>query len=268
MRVADFAQPLQIALRRHEATGRAGDRLDETRRDVFGAIQIDESGEVVGQLHAMGAFAARKEILLEMRMPHVRNAGQRRAELAPVVDHARQRDAAEIDAVVGTLARDEHRPSRVAVRLVIGERDLHRRVDRFRARIGEKDVVEIAWRQLCDARRELEALGMAAQERRDEIELGELLSYGFGDFAAAVSRGAAKQAGRGIDDFFPAVVPVVHAFGADDELGIRLELAVRRERHPVLVERDRLRLRTIGEREFGMAHRSLQNVRGSAVAPV
>ena len=44
--------------------------------------------------------------------------------------------------------------------------------------------------------------------------------------ASAISRAAvpAAQQNRpadGVDDFLAAVVPVVHAFGADDELGIR-----------------------------------------------
>ena len=75
------------------------------------------------------------------------------AELAAVVDDAGQRDAAEVDAVIRALARHEHRAAGLSARLVVGERDLHRRVDRLRAGIDEEDALQVARRQLGDARR-------------------------------------------------------------------------------------------------------------------
>ena len=96
VRIADLAQPLEISLGRHEAAARSGDRLDEARGDVLGAVEVDEADEILGELDAVRAFALREEVFLEMRVPHVRDAGQRRAELAAVVDEARQRDAAEV----------------------------------------------------------------------------------------------------------------------------------------------------------------------------
>ena len=182
--VADLAQPRQIALRRHQAAGRAGDRLDEARRDVLGAVQVDEAHEVLGELDAVRAFARREAVLRDVRVPHVRNARQRRAEPAAVVDHARQRHAAEVDAVIGALARDEHRAPGLAARLVIRERDLHRGVDGLGSRVGEEDAVEVAGRELGDARGELELLRMAARERRDEVELAQLRADGIGDLAS------------------------------------------------------------------------------------
>ncbi len=56
VRVADLAQPLEIALRRHQAAGRAGDRLDEAGGDVLGAVQVDEAQQVVGELGAVLAL--------------------------------------------------------------------------------------------------------------------------------------------------------------------------------------------------------------------
>ena len=79
----------------------------------------------------MRPFTARVVVFLDMRVAHVRDAGQRWAEFAPVVHHARERDTAEIDAVVRALPRDEHRPAALSACLVIGERNLHRRVDRL-----------------------------------------------------------------------------------------------------------------------------------------
>jgi hypothetical protein len=174
VRIADLAQAHEVALRRHEAAARPGDRLDEAGGDVLGAIEIHEPEEILGELDAMRAFALREVVFLEMRMPHVCDRRQPRPELAAVVDETGQRDAAKADAVVGALARDKHVAPALAAGLVIGKRDLHRRVDRLGAGIDEKDPVEVTWRELRDARRELELLRMRAQERRAEIELLEL----------------------------------------------------------------------------------------------
>ena len=190
-------------------------------------------------------------------MPHVRDGRQPRPELAAVVDEARQRDAAEADAVIGAFARDEHVAPALAARLVVGERDLHRRVDRLGAGVDEEDAVEVAGRQLGDARRELELLRVRAQERRAEVELPQLGADRVGDLLAAVAGGDAEQPRRRVDDLVAAVVPQVHPFRADDHLRIGLEFAVRRERHPVFVERNALRNGLVLDRQFGMAHRGL-----------
>ena len=203
----------EIALRRHETAGGAGDRLDEARGDVLGAVQIDEPRKVIGEVGAVRALAGRVQVLLQVRVPHVHDAGDARTVLAPVVDDAGQRDAAEVDAVIRALARHEHRPARLSARLVVGERDLHRRVHRFRAGVDEEDVIEVARRELGDARRELEALRMRAQERGDEIEIAELPVHRLGDLLAAVAGGDAEQPRRCVDDLLAAIVPVVHPFG-------------------------------------------------------
>src|SRR4030095_15943558 len=129
--VADFAQALQIALRRNEAAARTGDRLDETGGDVLGAVEGPEADEVLRELDAVRAFAAGEIVLLDVRVTHVRDAWHSATELATVVDETRQRDAAEVDPVVGALARDESRAAALAARLVGGERHLHRGVARL-----------------------------------------------------------------------------------------------------------------------------------------
>ena len=208
------------------------------------------------------AFPLDEEILLQVRVPHVHDARQARAEFAPVVDDAREGDAAEIHAVVGALARDEHVAPALAARLVVGESDLHRRVDRLRAGIDEKDPVEVAWRELGHARGEFETLRMRAQERRDEVELDELPRHGLGDLPATMTGIDAKHARRGIDELAAAVVPIKHPLRAHDHFRIGLEIAVGGEGHPVLVERDLARLRRVVTRDFGMVHHVLQVRRG------
>ena len=161
VRVADLPQSLQVTLRRHQHAGRAGDRLDEAGSDVLGAVQIDEAHPDRRPARRHALLRQRPNMvfsLLQMRVPHVDHARQGRAEAAPVVYHAGQRDAAEIDTVVGAFARDEHVTAALAARLVVGERDLHRGVDRLRARIDEEDAVKVTRRQLGHARRELERL--------------------------------------------------------------------------------------------------------------
>ena len=51
--VADFAQPLQIALRRRIDADGTGDRLDDDRRDGRGIVQIDDPLKLVGQVDAV-----------------------------------------------------------------------------------------------------------------------------------------------------------------------------------------------------------------------
>ena len=140
---------------------------------------------------------------------------------------------------------------------MVGQRDLHRGVHRLGSGIDEEDAIQVARRELGHPLRELEALRMRAQERRDEVELGELPVHRFGDFLAAVTGVDAKHTRRGVDELLAAIVPVVHALGPDHHLRVGLEVAVGRERHPVLVERDPARLQLVAEREFGVAHRDL-----------
>ena len=48
--VADLAQALQIALRRNQHAGRAGDRLDDDGGDGRGIVQRDEPLELIGEI--------------------------------------------------------------------------------------------------------------------------------------------------------------------------------------------------------------------------
>ena len=78
MRVAELAQALEIAFRWDEAARRSGDGLDEARSDVFGAVQIDEANQILGELDPVRAFTAGEVVFLQVRVPHVRDAGRRR----------------------------------------------------------------------------------------------------------------------------------------------------------------------------------------------
>ena len=149
---------------------------------------------------------------------------------------------------------------------MVGERDLHRGVDGLGTRIREKYAIEIAGRQLGDTRTELEGFRVATQERRDEIQLLELLVHSLRNFLAPVARRAAEHARRGIDQLLAAIVPVVHALGANDEHRRRFEFAIRRERHPVFVKRNSSGLWLIVKLVFGVTHRGLQWAQASGPA--
>ena len=129
---ADLAQLLQIALRRDQHAGRAGHRLDDDRGDGRGVMQRDDALQLVGEFRAMLRLAAREGVLRQIvRVRHVVDAGQQRAEHLAVGDDAADRDAAEIDAMIAALAADQPCARALALHPLVGERDLQRGLDGF-----------------------------------------------------------------------------------------------------------------------------------------
>ncbi len=53
---------------------------------------------------------------------------------------------------------------------------------------------------------------------------------------------AAPEASRSIENAIAVDIGIVHALSGSEEAGRRLELAVRRERHPEIIEHRRVRL--------------------------
>ena len=160
------------------------------------------------------------------------DAGQKRTEELAVVDHAADRNAAEADAVIAALAPDEALARAVAAHVVIGDRDLQRRVGRFRARVGEEDVIEVARREIGEARSELEGERMGELESGREIEFGRLPLDRGHDRRAIVARVAAPERRGPVKDLAALWREVMHVLGAGDEARALLEGAVRGERHP------------------------------------
>ncbi len=149
-----------------------------------------------------------------------------------VADHAADRNAAEIDAVIAALAADQADAAALALHPVIGERDLQRGVDGFGAGIGEEDVVEALRRDRREARRQLEHGRMAHLEGRRVVELHQLAVHRLGDLRPGVAGIDAPEAGRAVDHLPAVMAPIVHALGAHEEARRLLELPVGRERHP------------------------------------
>ena len=237
--VADLAQPLQVSLRRHEHARRPGDRLDETGGDRVAAIGIAEALQVVGEVFAVLRLAAGEPVLRPPGVPHVHDIGHADREDVPVLDHARQRYTAHVDAVIGALARDETLAPVVASGAVIRHADLQRGIHRFGARIGEENVVDRLRRNRGDHSGELEGARMAQIERRGVVVLQQLFVDGVGNLAPAVPGRYAEQAGRSVQHRAAPVVDQANAVALFHQPRFFLELAVRRERHPMFFERIR-----------------------------
>jgi hypothetical protein len=116
------------------------------------------------------------------------DARQHGTEPLAVVDHAADGDAAETDAVIATFTPDEAGARALAVGAMVGERDLERAVDRFRARVAVEGVIEVARQKRCVTRGQFEGLGMAHLERRCIVHLVELLGDCRLDLLASVAR--------------------------------------------------------------------------------
>ena len=170
--VADLAQALEIALRRRQNAGGAGHGLDDHGGDGGGVVQRDDALQLVGEMRAPFRLAAGEGLFgAVIGVRQVVDARQQRAEELAVLDDAADRDAAEADAVIAALAADQARPAALALHVPIGERDLERRIHGLRARVAEEDVVEVARRELGEARGEGEAARMAELEGRRIVEL-------------------------------------------------------------------------------------------------
>ncbi|MBS1269832.1 MAG: hypothetical protein MAG794_00784 [Gammaproteobacteria bacterium] len=122
-----------------------------------------------------------------------------------------------------------------APRVVVRVGDLHRRIHRFRAGVDEEDVIQIRRRELGHPPGELESPGLGDLEGRGVVELPQLLVDGIGDLPPAMPGGAAEQPGGPVQYPAAVLVPDVDAFSPDHDPGVRLEIAVAGERHPVVV---------------------------------
>ena len=192
---ADGGEALQITLRRDEDAGRARDGLDDDGSDGGGIVQRDQPFQIVGQLGTVLRLAAAEGIARRiMRVPHMIDTGDERAEHAPVRSDAADRRAAEVRPMVSALAADEARLAAVAPGAMVGERQLQCRVDRLRTRVGEEDMVEAGRRDVDQARGTFEGLRVPHLEYAGKVERTGLLADRLHDLRSAVPGVDAPQA--------------------------------------------------------------------------
>ena len=120
-------------------------------------------------------------------MPQMQYPRHQRAERLAVAHHAAQRRAADIYAVIGALAGHEIASLPLVAGEVIGERDLHRRVDRLGAGVAEEHMIQARWRERGDAVGEGECGRVTAHEGRREVERLQLLSDRSCDLRSAMA---------------------------------------------------------------------------------
>ncbi len=232
--IADLPQPLEIADRRRQDTGRARDRLDDDGRDVAAVVQHAQALEILGQFRAMLGQTAAEGVAPDVqRVPQVIDARQqRRAEDFAVRHDAAHRHAAEVHAVITLLATDQSRAVTFAFGAMVGEGDLECRVDRLRSGVREEHIRESIGCHVDDALGQCKRLVVAHLEGNRVVERGDLLLHGLDDLRVAMADAARPQARKRVVDAPAVTGRVVVAIGANDDTRRFLEVAIGRERHP------------------------------------
>ena len=162
---------------------------------------------------------------------------------------ARGRERAERGAVVGDLAADELDLARVAGPLVVGARQLDRRLHRLRAAGGEEDAVQVARRQRGDPRGQLDRPRVRVAPDREEVELGDLPRRGLAQLRPPVAGVDAEQRREAVQVALAVLVPHVRPLAPDDDRHLAVVVgAVAREVHPQMPLGELLEARVGGRR--------------------
>ena len=234
MPVADLAQALQVADRRHQDAGRARHRLDDQRGDVGSVVQADEALEVFRQLAAPARLAAAEgHVRQAVGVADMVDAGQQHgAEDLAVGRDAAHRHAAEVHAVIAALATDQPGAMAIATRAVVGQRDLQCGVGRLRPGVGEEHPIQPRRRQLRNLAGEGNGAVIGDLETHAVVERGNLLLHRRDDGRMAVAQTRGPQAGEGIQQLLAVLGGVVVAAGGLDDAWRFPEGAVGRVRQP------------------------------------
>ena len=254
MSVADRPQSLEVADGWDEHPGRPRHRFHDHRGYRVATMLGGDRLEHVGQISALGRLSLAEEVGSEaVGCRQVADVRQQVIEVGVAIRRdTADRDPAESHAVVAAKPTHESRALVIAARLVIGDRDLERRIHRLGAGIGEEDVIQIARRQFGQLRRELKRERVPHVEARGVVERRRPPGDRFDDALPAVSSIHTPESGRAVEHRVPINVLVVHPLGRDEETRGLLEGLVGGERHPELVQRQ-VGLRSVGG-ELGGGH--------------
>ncbi len=237
MAIADLAHPLEVAGRRWEAATRVLDRFEEHRGHRLGAFELDRLLDLVG-----GPTAERVEVVavlgraVEVRVGHLRGAGNERLEHRLHRGHAGERQGAVRSAVIGDVAADDLGLGRFAHQLVVLLGQLPGRLDRLAAAGGEEDLVEIAGGIVGQPVGQLDRLRVRVGPEREERQLAGLPVGSLSQLDATVAGVDDEQPGQAVQVALAVDVPDVGAVALDD--GRNRRLGVGREPgevHPEVV---------------------------------
>ena len=235
--VANAAQSLQVALRRHQHPGRASDRFDDDRGDVRRIVQLHQTFQIIGELSAVLGLAAREGIARRIvRVAHVIDRSEHVAEGLAVADHAAYGNAAEADAVVAALASDQDAARAFAADAVVSQRDFQRGIHCFGAGVGEEHPVHALRGDRRQLFRRLEGDGVVHLEAGRVVHGLGLLLDRVDDRAAAVACVDRPKPGDAIEHFAAVLGLIMHILGGHQQAGRGLELAIRGEGNPQRVE--------------------------------
>ncbi len=105
--VADFAQALEVALRRHQHTGGTGHGLDEHRSNVRGIMQLDQFEQFLGQGNtALLRHATGEGVAGQQGMGQVIDIVHRLAKQLAVTTHTTEAGTGDIHPVIATGTAD------------------------------------------------------------------------------------------------------------------------------------------------------------------
>ncbi len=137
---------VEIGRRRNDHAAGTHDRLGDEGGDRLGILAQDQLLEILGEpgRKRLLAFARMGEAVM-MRAVGVDDAGDRQIEIALVCGKAGQACRGDGDAVIGFHPRNDLLLLRPAERVVVVPDQLHRRVVRLRAGVGEEHLRHRHW---------------------------------------------------------------------------------------------------------------------------
>ena len=160
------------------------------------------------------------------------NARQHGAEDFAVGDNPADRNAAKANPVIAAFAANQTGALALTLRIPISKGNLQCGINGFGTGIDKKHMVEIARCQISNPAGQFEAAIVSELERGRKIKLGRLFLDGGDNRLTRMSRIAAPQACRGVEDFFTIRGCVMHVLGTDHHARAFFEGAVGGKGHP------------------------------------